>query len=420
MLTGAKQNILELWKGHFYYLSSDLVIKKTTDRKLVDAIYTIIKDFWGEDFFIANPIDLIQTDTLHVVIGALRKNSLSAFYYLVETATLIDRAKSENSVAYHKLYAVRYRTDSFREILFEIYIEWILSHNKIPYQSEVVVGQQVKEGYCLINEVTYLIECKKKHSPVAQLRKLKQFISGEIFKLALKIKIGVEYICIINFKTSQPNQQQIPKAFKQFGKYVIDRGPNVINGVSLEYESICFEIVPFETATVSKLQDHLIKNDVFFICKNTYELAEDYLPKFIPGSGGLIGEEPHLKFKITTYFNNAINQEKILSKMINAVHKAKNQHAMDKTPSIIIIDNEFVEDFTAPLLNGNEYYEEKLQEYVDQHSSNAIIILLYRNFTQVAPSIKFSVICKAEQSPIKATLEKIDFCPIDVNKLVNQ
>ena len=104
--------------------------------------------------------------------------------------------------------------------------------------------------------------------------------------------------------------------------------------------------------------------------------------------------------------------------MINAVHKAKYQHRMDETPQIIIIDNEFVEDFTTPMLNGNKFYEERFQDYVDNQSSDAIIILLYRDFTQNEPSIKFSIICKAAQANIKHALEKINFSPIVASSLI--
>jgi hypothetical protein len=273
----------------------------------------------------------------------------------------------------------------------------------------------LKEGYCIIDDATYLIECKKRYGLEAQQLKIRQFISAEIFRISKKIRVGFEFICIIKLKSKTLTRQQLSESLKEFKNYILNTGQKD-SVVILDYEFMNFEIFPFEEELSKKLTDKTIETDIFFICKNSYEFIEDYLPKFIPGSGGTIYENPKFRFHITIYFNLIINHEKIISKLIDSINKAKAQHRSDQSPQIIIIDNEFAEDFRTPMLNGNVLYEEKLQEYVNRHTSNAIIILLYRNFTQNIPDIKFSIICKAEQAQIRKILEKLDFSPIDLNK----
>jgi hypothetical protein len=417
MLTSAKENILLQWKRHFDWISSDLNPKKLAERNNVNFIYNTLLDFWGEEHFNVNLLDLIHRDKHHFTIAALSKATASSFYYLFETATLIDRVKKENKEVYDKLYSVRFRTDTCREILFEIYTDWILSYNKIPYETGVWLDNQLKEGYCEIENTRYLIECKKKYSLGTQQLKIRQFITAEIFKIAQKIKIGLEFICVIHLKATELTQQQLSKDLKNFKNYIVNRGyENKL--ILLEYGTMSIEIMPFQEETAERLKDKIVPSDIFFVCKNTYEFVEDYLPYLLSELGGIILTEPQFKFRITVYFNVIINHDKIIKKLINSIHKAKSQHKTDNTPKIIIVDNEFVEDFTTPMLNGNIYYEEQLQQYVDQHTSNAIIVLLYRNFTQNLPSIKFSVICKEDQTDIKNMLNNIIFQPIDLKKLI--
>lgn len=417
MLTSAKQNILHKWKIHFDWISSDFNLRKEVKRSDVDFIYDTLLNFWGDGHFTVNVLDLIHRDKHHFTIAALSKSTVSSFYYLFETAILIDWVKHENEAVYNKLYSVRFRTDTCREILFEIYTEWILALNKIPYESGVWMNNQLKEGYCTIDDTRYLIECKKKYSLGTQQLKIRQFISAEIFKIAQKIKVGLEFICIISLKSNELTRQQLSRDLKEFKNFIVNRG-NENDAISLEFDMMSMQISPYESETEKKLRDQIIPNDIFFTCKNTYEFVEDYLPDLLTEFGGIILQEPHFKFRITVYFNVVINHEKIIKKLIDSIHQAKSQHKTDEAPQIIIVDNEFVEDFTTPMLNGNVLYEERLQQYVDEHNSNAIIILLYRNFTQNLPSIKFSIICKTNQNEIKSNLQKVRFQAIDINELL--
>ena len=404
MLTNDKQNLLELWKAQFYLLSSDLSIKKYIDRLFVDHVYKTLLDFWGEQHFKVNLLDVIRDDKLHFIIAALNKRTVASFYFLFETSLLIEWIKINDLVTYQKLDSVKYRTDTCREVLFEIYTDWIFWYNKIPYTSAIWVGDQLKEGYCEIGGTTYLIECKKKYSLGMEQLKIRQYITASILKIAQNINFGLECICLIRFKDKNNfNRAGFSKVLKEFKNYLVNRVDYYPEKL-LDYEFMSVELLRFDLDTMEKISRNEIENDIYVTFQNTYEIDE--------------GDQ--LRFRVNVGYNIIVNHAKIITKLIASVHKAMSQHRNDDTPKIIMIDNESIEDFTTPMLNGNITYEQKLQDYINRRESNDVVILLYRNFTQAQPSISFAVICKPELQDIKDKLMQIDFRPIDMNKLILQ
>lgn len=397
------QNLLENWRKHFYLISSELSPRKLLERRYVDYVHKVLKEFYGDDFFHVNLVDAIEKNTLHFVHGALRKTTESSFYYLLELVILIERAKDVRKEHFEKLKSLRYRSSESREVLFEMYIDWLFELHDIPYLSNIQVGNQLKEGYCNIDEKLYLVECKQKYSlAITQLR-LRQYMCSTLLQIAQQTKFGFEGIGIIRLKEDSLRQQDVIGILKRFKNYVVNR-TEYYPSWKYDDDFIAFALEPMNTATMLALNGGIEPYDVYFTVVNKHKINDD-------------GKN---EFRISVNFRVTTARKQIAEKMISTIKKARTQHANEVHPMILFINNEFVEDFTAPLLSTNPIYVQKLEEYVNESSSDHIIVLVHRNFIGKRPKIKCQVVCKPQFNALKNEILKLNFSPIKLENLLDE
>lgn len=205
-------NVLEKWKKQFYWLSSEFTIGDPIDRKVVDFIYTTLNQFWDTTFFELKILEEISNNTFHFIISQLTKAEDGTFYSLYETCLLIDYAKSHKTETYKRLESVKFKSNACKDILFEIYIDYVLSMNQIPYDTEIQRNNQVLEGYCYIKQQKILVECKKRYSVRSQELLIRQFLASEIINVISKSQWGFECVGIIKIKDESVSRQcQLPQ-----------------------------------------------------------------------------------------------------------------------------------------------------------------------------------------------------------------
>ncbi len=392
-----KVNILENWKRHFYDVSSDFNINKKVNRNLVDFIYTKLNDFWGNDFFETNLLDAVHANKVYFLQPMLGQPSLSSFYYLLEVAMMIDFASDKHPDLYKSLNEVKFLPEKSKDILFEIYIALFFYMNKVTYQTNILTGNQPRDGYCTLNGKKYLVECKKRYSIIQKEISLRKYLISEIMKIAKSITYGLECIGVLTIKTSVSNRQMFLPILKAFKNYIVNR--TEYSPVFLvEDDFIRMELKPYNDSNRIELENNLIPHTIYFTITNLNKIKED-----IP------------QFRVQVTFKAVANHRKVAKKLIESIKSARKQHKDSKTlPRIFFIDNEFLNDFSSPLLHNIKVYEDYLQKYVSEKNTNDLVVLLYRDFTGKTPSIKASIICKQELLEVKSTLEKMQYYTIGI------
>ena len=341
-----KTNILESWRKHFYFLSSDFTIGARIDRKVVTFIHNTLIQFWGDSFFELKILEELSNNTLHFIIALLTKSEDGVFYSLYETCLLIDYAKLHKKAIYKRLESVKYKSNACKDILFEIYIDYVLSMNQIPYDTEIERNGQVLEGYCYINQYKTLVECKKRYSVRSQELLIRNFLASEVISVISKSKWGFECVGIIKFKEDDVSRQDLKRVLKKFKNYLVNR-----HEYSFNYEhtasKINFIVKPFSEADRIELENNLVDFSIYFTVSS--------LNRF--NSQGLN------EFRVKVNYNVKYGSELASKKLIDSIKAARRQHRDDfDKVRILFFDNQYLNDLVSPLIRNEKYYEDEIKK----------------------------------------------------------
>jgi hypothetical protein len=373
-------NILDRWKKHFDYLSSPLNIRPKLKREHVDFIYSSLSQIFGKEFFDISIIDEISKNQLHFIRALLTKYDVPGYYKLFEFCFLMDYAKEKNTVTYQRGLLNKYNSSKLNEVIFEVYIDFIFFKNNIPYDSNLQRGNQIVEGYCQINGKQILVECKKKYSIVSKDLEVKSYLISEILRIMSMAKYGFESIGVLQFKNAKTESSDLHSLLKQFKNLMVNRVDNL--GFKIETHKIFFELKAMNEIDLIELANGLKEHSAYFTTTNLNSIDENGLNKF----------------RIQVIFNTIYSKEQAGNRLIDTIRKARKQHISDSSiPRIFFIDNEFLNDFSAPLLReGDEYYIKRIKDYLLLKKTKDIVILIFRNFIQTTPQITASVICNID------------------------
>lgn len=398
-----KLPLLDRWKQHFYYLSSDLNPYKVLKREYVDFIYNTFLEFWGIEHFYADVIVDIDSDKLHYILTNIAKPSRGSFYFLLETALLIDYARKSRPSQFKKLDSVKYISTHCRDIFFEIYIDWILSIHDIYYDVNVMVGLQEIEGYCSIENVRYLVECKMKYSVATDEIKIKKHMLALVIRTFKALTTGFECIGIIRIKEGMTvTQNTLAEIFKRLkNKFVTTSGAE--QEFIIEADELVLKIGPLDTATLIELRNNLIPYDAYFTVVDRH----------------VIDEEGLARFRVSVRFNQVIKRHLVAEKLLTSVKKARRQHSSNKTSMILFINNETTNDFHRPLIATDDAEFPELQSYLDNRTPDTIVVVLVRSFVGEAAKITSRIFCHTSLNYLKEKLQNLNFQPVDFTRLAD-
>lgn len=385
-------NILERWKRHFNDISSEFNPIKILSRQHVEFVYDTLNITWGNEFFIVDYSNLMHNNKAHFLHNALTIISESSFYYLFEICLLINHAKNQSNHFIDKLDTIKLLPDKTRELLFEMYVEYIFHKNGIKYETNVFIGNQCKDGFCEINGVKYLVECKKKYSVVSQEIRIRQFLMTSIYELIKSCNYAFELIGVINIKINNNNNQSYHSSINYIkGKliYHLSKGELFI----YEDDEMRFELKEYNDANRIELENKLIPYTLYFTLVNKNKTIDN-----------------ETFFRLDVHSNIVAPRKKVVDKLIDSIRKARKQHAENKKEKrIFILDNEYLNDIVTPLLNGEKVFEEDLKQFILSKETDDIILIIYRYFGNEKPEIKVSVICKENLNAVKQIFENLDY-----------
>ena len=397
-----KQNLLEGWKTHFYALSSEFSLNKKISRRYVDAVYEMIKVLWGSDFFHIDPELNNYPHQLHFLHAVLTKADDASLYYLLEISLLLDFAVNQKNADYiNRLNSVKYKSDKAKEILFEIYIHFIFSNNKIEYIPNVIRGKQIIEGYATIENEKVLVECKKKYSTEAEELKLVRHLIHQTIA-ALKMRnYGFEGIGTITLKHKKIKQHETTALISSL-KHFFRQGRQVQNGQTWENEHLRIELKPMTPENKIEIENELVPWDISFKIENQYQVLPSGLHLF----------NISFKMKVSGSLQDAVD------KLIHSIKQARKQHTADRDKTrVFFFDNEFIHDFQAPLLNQNRVFEEAVKNFLLTKKTNDIIVLVHRNFITNVPEIRPIFISNEADSKLFKKISNLNFVTVDVTRI---
>lgn len=391
-------NLLIEWKKESYVLSSDLHIGKfKLERKNVDALYVVLEEYFGLDFFkrgTASANNIPNLSYIHSLLVNFKDPA--TFPVLFELANLILYLKKQPASLQRKLKdTLPGDPRQFRDLLFEVYIHRLLEYNKIKTIKDVKEGKNLEkelDGVCEINGKEYLMECKKEYIPNIVLLQTLISLSQNIFLNLQSRTKGVGLIGTI--KLSVVNDVKNKEAFSKKLNLLFSR---------LEKEI-------FKTIDYHEKDAYGELNVIDYSKETSIEVNKepsDYhvIFKVIPPNNPL-PNVPNL-YTVDMKMNFQVKQYEIERKVLNSLENKKKQHANSKfTNKIYFVDSETLHDLDAPMLIPLNIFEgEKINEFAETLDENEIICFVIRDYTKVVPKTKIKVVGKNVDPELKTKLE---------------
>lgn len=389
-------NLLENWKKECYVISSEFNIQKIElRRKDVDGIYTVLKNYFGLEYFDREPLsidNLSNKNSLHSLLVNF-KNPAS-FPALFEFANLILYLNKSPKPIQFLLKSTINDHRLFRDLLFEVYIHRLLECNNIPVERTVKENKQLLDGTCTINGVNYLIECKKEKLPNLLFLKTLMRISEVLYVELKNRKKGFGLIGTIKIrnKTSSNNIKNFTEKIHHFFQRA-----EAENFRTIDYHQVDDDgevhFIDFNNENLLKVEPETEKYDLFF--------------KIVPPVT-IIPNELN-RYSVQVNFNFSVKEEYISDKLVKTVKRKINQHKNSSyTNKIYFIDNESLIDIETlmpiPLTLINK---DTLQNIFKTLRANEVVCFIIRDYRQIQPSIVIKVFGNNVDPTLKSKLETL-------------
>lgn len=389
-----KLNILEHWKRHFDALSSPLAIRPTLERKWVNYIPSMLLNIWEDDFFYLDIFEAIEKNQLHFIHSLIYKFDKASFYRALEVCLLIDYAKSRNPEQYEKLKSVKGMTERVRDVLCELLVEFAFLEAGFSYEAGPRRGRQILEGYAMVKNEQFLVECKNKYSMSEERFNVIRYFTARLSNIFKTIQPRLECVGCMEINQNRFYTQDLHKPIKRLEQFFSNPG-SYHPQITIEENGVTIVIHPGTRENLLKFDQGELKADVRFAIRNTFELD----PK------------ANIIFRLQISHSQRSSRKKLSQKLLKTVKEAREQHLEEGCfGRIFCIFNEFYNDLRPPLLVNTENFVPDVENYLKDRSASDIVILVDRSFNLGLPKIQFFVIGHKSLSQYKDELaKKLDF-----------
>lgn len=386
-------NILAEWKREFFVLSSVLHFNKQYEREHINAVESILLEFFGEDFFIypINTISGIENKNwIHELLAQKDHISLLALF---EVCNILEYSKKLDISIQSKLKSTLNSIGSFQDLFFELYTYRLLDFNRIKNKKKIWQGNRELEGECWINNKRFMFECKKLYAIQQEEIDAVMAIGNEFLLRIQSIHVAKELIGYVFLKKEVKTAKgRFSKRLKDYLKF-FEKNPNEKIDVVYEDDLGKMQIEEFDTARFIEYGYSLPGPNVIF--------------RLTPPTVILPDSPSHFRLNIQQYFVQT--QSKITKKLLEVIRQKRKQHKESKDENrIFFLDNERLRSLKFPLLSpGQLDNDEEIQAYINSKETKDIVCIIDRDYIANPPFTKIKVYCKEEFADVKSVLENM-------------
>ncbi|MDH7464682.1 hypothetical protein QEG73_25520 [Chitinophagaceae bacterium 26-R-25] len=375
-----KINLLTEWYEEALQLSSSLAYEPKYDRKKVEFIFQTLITFFGPRFFEVKVGEDRTIEKISWIVALLSNNrSIPCYHALYDVCLLTRYVHTLDESIQNEFKDLKKNPDNLRSYFFELFIYRLLDVNQIPNEKKIVSGNQQLEGTCVLNQKTFLFECRKAFLPGIHELDTMRRLTIDLQMLGQNMKHGIGMICCIKMNrpvSSRHHHEMLTKLqlfFKRLNEFTST--PKIQYRHEDEYGT--FTAVDYDEATLIETKS-----------KKEYDLLYYVIPPLAP----IPGIQNHYRVKIISHFE--VYRSKIYSKLESVLKEKKKQHEDSAFQNkIMFLDSESLPEFRMNLFQNQDMYDAELvREVYKKTGLKHILCVVIRSYNEQGMQLYIDVI----------------------------
>jgi len=368
-------NLLEKWYQSVYIISSPLSIQQLVPRERITLIYNTFTAFFGSKFFDVKPNSDKPIEKISWIFSLLSNfNKIGCIVALHEIARLIEYANTLEKPIQLELNNLKKNPQNLRTFFFELFVFKRFDDNQIPNKKKYLMGAQMIEGSCVIDNREYLFECRKIFMPKISELDIMRRLMIDFWKHATKTTKGIGMICTVSFK--KPITGKHRSNFENRIKVFFEKLNNKTYVTNINYHITddygTFKVIDYNEASLFEIKEF-----------KKYDILYYVIPPKIP-----VPNQPN-KYNAKIICNFSTFQSKIYEKLENVLKEKKQQHKNSTlTNKILFIDSETLPEFHMGLFQNEAMFEkDKVAAIFKKLKINDIVCIIRRSYSKEKPEI---------------------------------